>query len=166
MNQRSDLIFPSTLATQALATMGVDPAWDAKVAEYLACSTMARANIEWGPHARREDDRKRRQFELKAKFGKGYAKHPDAQREVVALYKAGVADEDVMSERYYVPWWRAGRELAATPAPTIAAAALKALLIEMDELWNDSEMRGDCFDILEADFARLLTNGGGDHGRN
>jgi len=156
MAQTSDLTLRSTLTTQALATMGVDPAWDAKVANYLACSSLSRADVEWGPNARAEEVRALRRYELKAKYGKDYAKNSDAKREAEAMQRASEADADVLSERRYRPMWRAACELAATPAPTIAAAVFKSLLIEIDECWNDSEMRGDCFDIVESDFARLV----------
>lgn len=63
--------------------------------------------------------------------------------------------DNVWSDRYCEPVWQAERDLAMTPAPSIAAAIFKATMIEIEEVTYDTRFDADAMDVLHADFARL-----------
>ena len=73
-------------------------------------------------------------------------------------FEATHVAEDFQAETYLMSLRQAQIDLARTPAPTIAAAAFKALLIEAEEIWNGikADLADECMQIVADDFACLL----------
>ncbi|NYH95955.1 hypothetical protein [Novosphingobium marinum] len=94
-------------------------------------------------------------LKLETTFGQHWRAHPDARPIFEKLSSDLHAAEERWQKRYCEPFWDACRRLVQTPAPTITAATFKAMLIEAEEVWNDTELKADCMEIVEADFARL-----------
>lgn len=139
----------------ALSTTGIDPVWDKALHAYLRADALQHAVSQFGPLAQVEEKRQHAQIELEAKYGRNWTSHPDTEQRRGELDKECSAAETDWSERHCRPFWRAGRELAATPAPSMPAALFKAVLIEQDEVWNDGDFPLDAMQVLHEDFARL-----------
>ena len=137
------------------ATFTPCPDWNAKMKAYLHIDALARAYAEFGEGARLSDKWGWQDIRLQEQFGPNFRNIPEA-RAILSGRNEEVRDhEERTTERFFRPLWAAQRELALTPAPTIAAALFKADMIEASELSNDSLMERDCFEIVAEDFARL-----------
>ncbi|WP_066561006.1 hypothetical protein [Croceicoccus bisphenolivorans] len=139
----------------ALATLGTDPAWDKALRAYLRADALQQADLEFGETAKGQERRKLECIMLADRYGPEWRKHPGAEAERRRIFEEGEESDKRWTERFCKPYWRASRELALTPAPTIAAAMFKATMIESDEVWNDCDFPADCMEILQSDFARL-----------
>ena len=140
---------------QALATMGADTDWDARITAYLRTYHLMEADEEFGVGGRANEAALAKRIELEGRYGKGYRQHPAAQAEYEALKAMEQTAEDERHRDFVAPHWAALRELAVTPAPTLAAACFKQFLIQSDEIWNDGALGADCMQIVIDDFARL-----------
>ena len=58
-------------------------------------------------------------------------------------------------ELYSRPMWEAARALVSLPSPDLAAFKIKLEVIDREEVWNDGNFDGDCWEIVKADAARL-----------
>lgn len=125
----------TTYYQAALSTMGTDDAWDAAMAEYLRCEALSFADLEYGELAKSE------------KFANRWADH---EKQADTLQASNRWTKD-----YCEPLWEAAAKLVETPAPTLAAALFKSVLIERDEVWENSAFKGDAMAIVQADFARV-----------
>lgn len=146
-----------SLTSQAAATIGTDADWDAAVSSFLRTYSLWQADEHYGAYAKANDEWDRSRMSLERRYGKGWDRCPAAQEELKLSRDVLRAAEDIHHQRYVVPYWAALRQLAETPAPSIAAAAFKSLLIRFEEIWNDSEVAFDCMQIVAADWARLAT---------
>lgn len=137
------------------ATVTPCPAWNAKMAVYLRADALIRAYEEFGDGMRATEKWDRQDMRLEGQFGPNFRNIPEAR--AILQTRASEVDEhqDRTTDRFYRPLWAAQRELALTPAPTIAAAMFKVDLIDAAEVWNDTDMDRDCFEIVAEDFARL-----------
>lgn len=140
------------------STMGVDPAWDEAMREFLACDIRARAQEHFGPIIQRQEAHERHQMELEERLGRQWREHPEGRPIWELMQDDGVRGDAEIAERFYKPLWAAQVKLAMTPAPSLAAVVFKAALIEAQEVYNDVGMESDCIALLDADLARL---GGG-----
>lgn len=141
--------------TMAAATMGVDAAWDRAIASYLAADIRMRAQESYGPLARQKDADAVEAHAMAKRLGVGWRDTPEGA-EVAAQHSRNlVAKEDRMRAEFYEPQWQSLRDVVRTPAPSFAAAAWKAALIEWEDVWCDSLLEADCVAILDADLARL-----------
>lgn len=143
------------LTAQASATMGTDPRWDSAVSEFLRTFALWQADEHYGAYAKADEAWSIAKFDLEHRFGAHWERAPAAQAGVESHKAALRAAEDTHHTRFVAPYWKALRDLAMTPAPTVTAACLKQSLMQIEEIWNDSLMTASCFDLLEADFARL-----------
>lgn len=143
--------------TLALSTMGVDSIWDTRLTAYLAAMALQQADCEYGDYDKAHEEAARADFSASANFGPDWRRNPRALATVEQARKSAAEASDRWVERYCEPFWQAGRDLAMTPAPTIAAAMFKAELIKIDEIWNDSQTDRDCVEIIAEDMARLTT---------
>lgn len=145
--------------TMAAATMGLDPAWDRAIANYLAADIKMRAQEIYGPLARQKDDDTLEAWAMEARHGRKWRDTAEGA-DVAAQHRRNlVTYDDRMRAEFYEPQWQALRDVVRTPAPSFAAVAWKAALIEWEDLSSDGLLEADCFAILEADLARLT---GGD----
>lgn len=139
----------------AMATTGIDPAWDKALHAYIKADILQNAELEFGSVARAAMQRQTEQVEIEVKYGKEWKSIPEAQAlDRVSFEKMQSAD-DHWANTVCRAYWRAGRELALTPAPSMAAIAFKATVIELNEMDNDRDFPADPMEVLHADFARL-----------
>lgn len=151
----SAMTYHLALTSQAAATMGGDAAWDAAVTRFLSCFSLWQADEHYGAYAKADEEWERSKMSMESRYGKGWERCPAAAAESKLSRDVMKAAEDQHHEKYIAPYWAALRGLAETPAPSILAAAFKSLLIQYEEIWNDSEMAFDCMQIVTADFTRL-----------
>lgn len=147
----------SRLAMQsaALATMDACPAWDAAVSRWLRWCVLAAADGEYGALSKANEESCRRRMCLEERYGKSWRDLPHLKATASAHFRTGEEADKRWTEDYCQPLWEAARALAVTPAPTVAAAVFKGMLIESDEVWNDIQFPDDPIAILHADFARV-----------
>lgn len=141
--------------SQALATLGGSPEWDAALRDYLACEALSYADGEFGDFAKANEVDDRRRYDLEARYGKDPRSDSNGAIEWEAMWEAIRAAEERQADQYLRPLWKAGRALAQTPAPTFQAAVFKTTFIARDEVWNDGSMEADCMALIAEDFARL-----------
>lgn len=139
----------------ALATAGIDPAWDCALQAYLRADALQHADLQFGARSEASETLMRRRWSLEGKYGKAWHQHPDAQADRNEIFALDQAADKQWTRAFCAPFWRASRELALTPAPTMAAALFKAAIMEADELSNDTDFPADCMEVLQADFRRL-----------
>lgn len=128
-------------------------AWDRAMADYLRAEALMRADDAFGMNARHNETRDLLHIRLEAKFGPRWRSNPEARRIIDATGPKW--DDDAYCEVFFKPLWAAQRALVQVPAPNIAAALFKLHLIEEAEVWNDNQLKADCMEIIQADFARL-----------
>lgn len=116
----------------ALSTMGHGAAWDAAVINYLATEALVHSDAEFGALAAATEARVSEQIDS------------------AALRRAETAHTELCE-----PFWAAARALAATPAPTFAAAMFKAHAIDVAEVWNDNDGATDYMALVQAELARF-----------
>lgn len=145
----------ATLRASAVATLGGSPAWDQVLSRYLACDALHTAMAEYGPLSQAHEARAWLAIELEKQHGKNWKDNLDAQARYAIADRAYQAADETYTADFLVPLWQAQRDLASTPAPTMAAAVFKAQLIEVEEVWNDNQFDLDCMQIVRDDFARL-----------
>ena len=141
--------------SQALSTLGTDPAWDAALSRYLRLESLTHADAEFGAYAKANEADDLARLALEEKYGKAFRSNPEAAEKWGALHERMNAAERTQLETYVKPMWEAGRRLALTPAPTLAAAVFKGNFIHREEIWNDNQFEADAMAIVTADFARL-----------
>jgi len=151
----NDPIGRAQFHAQGIATMGLDPAWDRAVTAYIAADVRSRAHEEFGPLALRKDGADLETIMAAVRLGKDWR---DA-KEGIAIARnfdvASAAYEAGMEKDFYGPSWRAQRDLALTPAPSLSAASWKAAAISLHEIWNDRTLEDDLASVIDADLARF-----------
>lgn len=145
----------AAIHSAALATLGADSTWDKALKAYLRADALQHADGEFGALDAASEKFRRFGWSLESKYGSDWSNIPKAKAEHQPAFADMQAAENRWAEAYCKPFWRATRELALTPAPTIAAAMFKASMMEQEDLSNDSEFPADCMQILQADFDRL-----------
>lgn len=145
----------ATLHSAALATLGSDPTWDKALKAYLRADALQRADSEFGALDKASAAFRRSRWALEDMYGPNWSGVPKATAEHQPAFAAMQAAEDRWAQTFCQVLWRTSRELALTPAPTIAAAMFKATLIEIEDLSNDCDFPADPMEVLQADFARL-----------
>lgn len=155
----NDPLARSQFHTQAIATMGIDPAWDRAVLNYIAYEIRAKADEHYGPDELASHDRQREADDLSQRLGPKWREHPEGRLISEAMTADSRRAEDDRSTNFYTPMWESCRQLVAVPAPSLAAVAFKAAIIELHEVWIDSLFEGDCIAVLDADLARLTSPG-------
>ena len=145
----------ATTTTRAISTLGECPKWDAAVQDFLRSQALAQSAEKFGLLQRASEASDVAQGEVEAKFGRNW-KANDEAKAILAPFRAALlkAEED-MAERYYRPLWAAQRRLALTTPPSLNAALFKAELIESEEIWNDTQLGRDAFEIVADDMARF-----------
>jgi hypothetical protein len=141
--------------SMALATLGTCREWDARLTTYLRADALAHADFAFGDYGKAYDQNGWERLRLEEAFGKNYRQHPAGAVEARAATEKMKAAEECRVAAFLNPLWEAERELALTPAPTLAAALFKMQLIEHQEVWNSTSMPRDGFEIVAEDFARL-----------
>ena len=145
--------------TRALSTLGDCATWDAAVQIFLRCQALATASGEFGPYARAVDAFDHAKFSVEGKFGRNLRDNAEAQA-IMAVAKAAMTKAEIeQSETYYSPMWEAERNLVRTKPPTLNAALFKAELIEAEDVWNDTKLGADAFEIVTQDLARFEGEG-------
>lgn len=141
--------------TIGAATMGVDAAWDRAMGNYIATDIRARAAEIYGPLARQKDDDAVEAHGMAKRLGMAW-RDTDEGAEVAAQHRRNlIAYDEGLRSAFYEPHWQAIRDIVRTPAPSLAAAAWKAALIDWQDAWCDSMLEADCVAILDADLTRL-----------
>lgn len=157
MSKSNDIEKRGAFLAQALATMGDARDWDIAVTNWVACYVRSVAQEEFGRYAKAHEMLEQFERNMGSQHAGQWAIVRKSNAEWQALKASHDAEQSRLVERYYGPLWQAGRELALVPAPTLSAAVFKALLIEREEIWNDSGFGADSIEIIEADFARVAT---------
>lgn len=140
--------------TAALATMGTDSTWDARLTEYLRRRALQQAVCDFGFLSKANEEHSYQIYRVEAAFGSGWRDDPRAEALTEPTSKAADAAQKRWDAEYCEPFWQAGRDLVLTPAPSLAAALFKFQIIRDDEVWNDSRMERDCVEIIAEDMAR------------
>lgn len=156
-----DTVLHAQFNVQGLATMGVCPAWDSAMHNLIAADVLSRAHEQFGPLELARNARERDVMLMEQRLGKYWREHPEGKPVWDRLCELGTEDDRQMTERFYNALWDAQRQLALTPAPTLAAALYKAVVIEMHDVWNDAHLDADCIELLAADLARVAPSDGG-----
>jgi hypothetical protein len=157
----NDAMVRGLFLAQATATMGLDPAWDRAVADYVARDLRSRAHEEFGPFVHRRNEQIVESSDLQRKHGEAWKDTTEGKPMWERHWEISKADDNAMREQFYEPLWESHRRLVKTPAPSLAAAVLKASIIELYEVWNDCTLLGDCIAIIDDDLARLVPLEGG-----
>lgn len=144
---------------QASVTAAVDltadrAEWDRRMADYLRCDLLVRADATFGPFSKAMDAHRFCAQDLKAKYGADFRDQPEA----LALFRDSLAmvrhaEEEQLT--LLMPLWAAQRALLTTPAPDLAAAMFKHELVEREEMECDANLDREPFDIIAEDVARL-----------
>jgi hypothetical protein len=145
----------AAFTAQALATIGADSEWDARLADYLRCDALQFADSEFGAYAAANEKLTLAAIQLEARYGDAYRSSPQAKVLADIAHAENAEANQRWSDTYLKPFWRAARDLASTPAPTLAAALFKVALIHSEEVWNDAKFAGNAMQIVSEDFARL-----------
>lgn len=155
MSMVADMSYKLALISQAVATLGADSVWDEAVSGFLRTFSLWQADQEFGAKAKADNDWAWHRIAFEGRCGKEWRHCEEIAAEVNDAEAASQAAEDIHHEAFVAPYWKALRDVATTPAPTIAAATFKQLLIQAEEVWNDSAMKSDCMKIVQDDFSRL-----------
>jgi hypothetical protein len=140
---------------RALATMGTDPAWDQAVTKFLRTDALYRTDETCGRYNDAREKAQRAEMQIEEEFGRNWRGIPAAQERWEPHFAVMREAEDQQAADFLRPLWQAQRELAQTPAPTLAAAIFKVELIEAEDVWNDYALEGNAFQIVADDFARV-----------
>jgi hypothetical protein len=144
--------------TLALSTLGSDSVWDARLTAYLSAQALQRAETDFGKLSEATDINEREIDRAREIHGADWRSSPEACARVEVARIAANAAFEKWSSDLCEPYWQATRELVLTPAPTLAAALLKAQVIRLDEAWNDREIERDCVGIIAEDMARFTVS--------
>lgn len=155
MSALDNSIYRASMTSRALSTLGDCAVWDAAVQEFLRRYALSQASDEFGPMSKANEAHSRAAMQLQAKYGRGWRTNQEAVDIFAPANAALHIAEDTQSRTYYDPMWAAGRKLAHTKPPTLNAALFKAELIDSEEIWNDTKLGRDAFDIVAEDMARF-----------
>lgn len=155
MTMISNMNYRLALTSQAMTTLGVDPGWDGAVSDFLRTFSLWQADENFGTYSKASEAWGLATLDLTRRFGDDWEHSLAGARDHRAAREALRIAEDAHHEDFVVPYWKALRDLTATPAPTIQAACFKTMLIQCEEIWNDSAMEANCMQLVQDDFARL-----------
>lgn len=150
------------LAAAATATINLSAdraEWDRRMAEYLRCDALHRADSAFGALSQADERRLRTSTALEITYGRGWKEEPAAKAERDAAWATFRAAEERHEATFLLPLWEAMRNLVLTHAPDLAAALFKVELIDREEVWNDARMTRDAMEIVREDMDRLLPTG-------
>ena len=145
----------AAFTSQALATMAVDAEWDRRLADYLRADALQFADSEFGAYFAAGEKHSLAGIRLESRFGPAYRGNPEAKALADAAYAEVDAANTLWVKTYLEQFWEAARDLACSPAPTLAAALFKVALIHSEDLGNDGAMTRDPMQIVSEDMARL-----------
>lgn len=151
----NDPIGRAQFHAQGLATIGLDPAWDRAVTEYIAADVRSRAHEEFGPLALQKDDADLGTIMAGMRLGKDWRDTDEGRAIAHRFEDATAAYEASMEKDFYGPLWKAQRDLALAPAPSLPAAVWKAAAISLHEIWNDRTLETDLATVIDVDLARF-----------
>lgn len=140
----------------AIATLGACRTWDAALTRYMSAMTLCEADSRYGAYGRAEDAAAEVRAGIIQRFGDDYRNAPEAQPEWQAMFSQLDAATTAWSARFCAEQDAAALALAQTPAPTLAAATFKHMLIMREELQQSEAFPARCMDTLTNDFARLV----------
>lgn len=118
--------------------------WDKAVATYRGARLLSDAVESFGPH-----------HEICSEYERAGHSNP-------ALREAMLRSELAVSENIYKPLWAAANALVLCPAPDLDALTYKLAVIKDEEVWNDSDFRGDCWQVFAEEVERLTGVGCGE----
>lgn len=142
------------LAASAIAQT-TDPEWNAKLATYLRCQAIARANEKFGPMGIAYKAYSEKEYHLEGEYGKAWRGCAEAKLAITPLSDAVDVEEERIATIHYAPLNDAAVALTLHPAPDLAAAIFKIELIEHEELDNYLPMPHDPWEIVAEDMARM-----------
>lgn len=130
--------------------------WDARLHNYQLARLLVDADQTFGPLNVASEAHEHERRRLTAAFGSweratvAFGNDERARRTFAACQ---AAEEE--SLKLCEPMWAASRALVSFPAPDLAALRIKLEVIDKEEVWNDGNFDGDCWEIVKADAARL-----------
>lgn len=139
--------------------------WQTRRAEYQIAHALAKAAQKYGPATQVLEDYDQVRSGLMAKLGsiKSIKQDPVAS----TIFDAAWGRQETACARdyrlYSTPANDAAIALALTPAPTIEALEYKLEVIESHELFNDSDMPRNPFEVVLEDARRLRERGPESH---
>ena len=145
--------------TRALSTLGDCATWDAAVQTFLRRRALATSSEQFGPLAKAVEAFDLAKVSVEDKFGRNWRESAEAKAIMAVASAAFDRAQTEQDETYYSPMWEAERELVRTAPPTLNAALFKAELIDAEEVWNDTELGADAFEIVTQDLARFEGEG-------
>jgi len=151
----NDPVARAQFHAQGLATVGLDPAWDAAVTAYIAADVRTEAYAEFGPLALEKEAADLDCSHAGFEYGKNWRDTAEGRAIAGRYEEASDALEAAMLERFYRPLWAAQRTLALTPAPSLAATVWKAAAIKLHESWNDPTLERNLAEAIGADLDRV-----------
>ena len=145
--------------TRALSTLGDCATWDAAVQTFLRCRALSTSSEQFGPYAKAVEAFNVAKIAVEDKFGRNWRDNAEAKAIMALASTALDTAQTAQDENYYSPLWEAERKLVHTAPPTLNAALFKAELIDAEEVWNDTELGADAFEIVAQDLARFEGEG-------
>ena len=130
--------------------------WDARLYDYQLARLLVDADQTFGPLNVASEAHEHERRRLTAQFGSwqravGEGGCDERARRTFAACQAAGKENLQLCE----PMWAASRALVSVPAPDLAALRIKLDVIDKEEVWNDGNFDGDCWEIVKADAARL-----------
>ena len=145
---------PQAAATAAVNLSADRAEWDRRMAEYLRCDLLVRADATFGPFAKVMEAHRNCAQDLKVKYGVDFRDNPEALATFRNSFLAVRSAEETQLTLLQ-PLWAAQRALLTTPAPDIAAAMFKHELVEREEMECDANLEREPFNIIAEDVAGL-----------
>lgn len=137
-----------------MSTEAIRSEWDARLYDYQIARLMVDADEAWGPLNQVSEAHEQERRRVTEKYGSWeLAKASGAKVDDTLAGCQAVEQESL--ELYSRPMWEAARALVSLPSPDLAAFKIKLEVIDREEVWNDGNFDGDCWEIVKADAARL-----------
>lgn len=149
------ITYRAALTTQALGTLGASPEWDRALGEYLRREALDHADGAFGRTYEIQNEIGLKKHDFQDNRGEGYTTTPAMRVALDELINRGKEQDALSAKQFMMPHLNAAIELAKTPAPTLAAALFKVMLIDVEDLMDVVDADDDLMGIVQADMDRL-----------
>lgn len=144
----------SAFLQHALSTLGSGPEWDKALIAYVAAFAKASADYEFGDFRHAIEKYQDGNNALEKACGREYRSTKEGAAVADLLYDEYQKAERQRDTQFLAPLWAAARALVQVPAPSIAAAVFKAVLVQHEDLDNDTMMDKPPITFVAADLAQ------------
>jgi hypothetical protein len=160
MSEATNAAVRAAMTTRALSTLGTgSPEWDNALQEVLRLEAIYLSDLGFGSNARANEAFTHAKMAIEEKYGREWKLNPEAAAASREAWKTLNQADEKQAREILRPLWDAQRQLMLTPAPTLNAALFKAELMEWAEIWNDSQLERDGFEIVAEELERFAEGG-------